>query len=107
MVVIMVILNNNWLGNVRQWQEMFFGRRYSSTKMINPDYMLIAKAYGIDAEIVRSREELDGAVKRMLADDRAYILDVRVEEEGNVMPMIPPGKGINQILLSETEWYEN
>ena len=102
-----VILNNNWLGNVRQWQEMFFGGRYSSTKMINPDYMLIAKAYGIDAEIVRSREELDGAVKRMLADDRAYILDVRVEEEGNVMPMIPPGKGIDQILLSETEWYEN
>ena len=103
----MVILNNNWLGNVRQWQEMFFGGRYSATKMINPDYMLIAKAYGIDAEIVRSREELDGAVKRMLADDRAYILDVRVEEEGNVMPMIPPGKGIDQILLSETEWYEN
>ena len=101
-----VILNNNWLGNVRQWQEMFYGGRYSATKMINPDYMMIAKAYGIDAEVVRTREELDAAVTRMLADDRPYILDVRVEEEGNVMPMIPPGKGIDQILLSENEWFE-
>lgn len=101
-----VILNNNWLGNVRQWQEMFYGGRYSATKMINPDYMMIAKAYGIDAEVVRTREELDAAVTRMLADDRPYILDVRVEEEGNVMPMIPPGKGIDHILLSENEWFE-
>ena len=101
-----VILNNNWLGNVRQWQEMFYGGRYSATKMINPDYMMIAKAYGIDAEVVRTREELDAAVTRMLADDRPYILDVRVEEEGNVMPMIPPGKSIDHILLSENEWFE-
>ena len=101
-----VILNNNWLGNVRQWQELFFGGRYSATRMMNPDYMLIAKAYGIDAEVVESREELDGAVRRMVADDRPYILDVRVIEDGNVMPMIPPGKGIDEIMLSETEWYE-
>lgn len=101
-----VILNNNWLGNVRQWQELFFGGRYSATRMMNPDYMLIAKAYGIDAEVVESREELDGAVRRMFADDRPYILDVRVIEDGNVMPMIPPGKGIDEIMLSETEWYE-
>lgn len=101
-----VILNNNWLGNVRQWQELFFGGRYSATRMMNPDYMLIAKAYGIDAEVVESREDLDGAVRRMFADDRPYILDVRVIEEGNVMPMIPPGKGIDEIMLSETEWYE-
>lgn len=101
-----VILNNNWLGNVRQWQELFFGGRYSATRMMNPDYMLIAKAYGIDAEVVECREELDGAVRRMFADDRPYILDVRVIEDGNVMPMIPPGKGIDEIMLSETEWYE-
>lgn len=101
-----VILNNNWLGNVRQWQELFFGGRYSATRMMNPDYMLIAKAYGIDAEVVESREDLDGAVRRMFADDRPYILDVRVIEDGNVMPMIPPGKGIDEIMLSETEWYE-
>ena len=101
-----VILNNNWLGNVRQWQELFFGGRYSATRMMNPDYMLIAKAYSIDAEVVESREELDGAVRRMFADDRPYILDVRVIEDGNVMPMIPPGKGIDEIMLSETEWYE-
>ena len=74
--------------------------------MMNPDYMLIAKAYGIDAEVVESREDLDGAVRRMFADDRPYILDVRVIEDGNVMPMIPPGKGIDEIMLSETEWYE-
>ena len=102
----MIMLNNNFLGNVRQWQELFFGGRYSATRMMNPDYMLIAKAYGIDAEVVESREELDGAVRRMFADDRPYILDVRVIEDGNVMPMIPPGKGIDEIMLSETEWYE-
>lgn len=101
-----VILNNNWLGNVRQWQELFFGGRYSATRMMNPDYMLIAKAYSIDAEVVESREDLDGAVRGMFADDRPYILDVRVIEDGNVMPMIPPGKGIDEIMLSETEWYE-
>ena len=101
-----VILNNNWLGNVRQWQELFFEGRYSATRMMNPDYMLIAKAYGIDAEVVESREDLDGAVRRMFADDRPYIMDVRVIEDGNVMPMIPPGKGIDEIMLSETEWYE-
>lgn len=101
-----VILNNNWLGNVRQWQELFFGGRYSATRMLNPDYMLIAKAYGIDAEVVAERGDLDAAVRRMFADDRPYILDVRVIEDGNVMPMIPPGKGIDEIMLSETEWYE-
>ena len=100
-----VILNNNWLGNVRQWQELFFGGRYSSTRMLNPDYLLIAKAYGIEAEVVSERSGLDAAVRRMFSDDRAYILDVRVIEDGNVMPMIPPGKGIDEIMLSETEWY--
>lgn len=100
-----VILNNNWLGNVRQWQELFFGGRYSSTRMLNPDYLLIAKAYGIEAEVLSERENLDNAVRRMFSNDRAYILDARVIEDGNVMPMIPPGKGIDEIMLSETEWY--
>ncbi|MGM9748366.1 MAG: thiamine pyrophosphate-binding protein, partial [Candidatus Cryptobacteroides sp.] len=100
-----VILNNNWLGNVRQWQEMFFDRRYSSTRMMNPDYKMIAAAYGIEAEEVNSRTELKGAVERMFADDCARILIVQVEEEGNVMPMIPPGERVDRIMLSETEWY--
>ena len=100
-----VILNNNWLGNVRQWQEMFFGGRYSATRMVNPDYMMIAAAYGIAAETVERREDLRGAVERMFADDSARILVVHVEEEGNVMPMIPPGERVDRIMLSETRWY--
>lgn len=101
-----VILNNNWLGNVRQWQEMFFDRRYSATRMVNPDYKLIAQAYGIGSEVVESREQLREAVQRLFADDRARILIVHVAEQENVMPMIPPGKGINEIMISETEWYK-
>lgn len=100
-----IILNNNWLGNVRQWQEMFFGGRYSATRMMNPDYMMIAGAYGIASEVVSDRSSLEAAVRRMFADDRAYILDVHVEEEGNVMPMVPPGE--SGIMVSETEWYED
>ena len=100
-----VILNINWLGNVRQWQEMFFGGRYSATRMVNPDYMMIAAAYGIASETVECREELRGAVERMFADDNARVLVVHVEEEGNVMPMIPPGEGVDRIMLSETQWY--
>ncbi|MBQ4286632.1 MAG: biosynthetic-type acetolactate synthase large subunit [Bacteroidales bacterium] len=101
-----VILNNNWLGNVRQWQEMFFGERYSQTRMLNPDYSLIAKAYGIKYICVESREELEGAVKDMLSDSAPCILDVHVLENGNVMPMIPPGKGIDQIMLNSHEWFK-
>ena len=101
-----VILNNNWLGNVRQWQEMFFDRRYSSTRMVNPDYKLIAQAYGIGSEVVESREGLREAVQRLFADDSARILIVHVAEQENVMPMIPPGKGVNEIMISETEWYK-
>ena len=100
-----VILNNNWLGNVRQWQELFFGARYSSTRMLNPDYMKIASAYGIDSRCVSPREELEDALCLMFSDDRPFILDVRVTEDENVMPMIPPGKGIDEIMLSESEWY--
>ena len=101
-----VILNNNWLGNVRQWQEMFFGERYSQTRMLNPDYSLIAKAYGIKYICVESREELEGAVRDMLSDSAPCILDVHVLENGNVMPMIPPGKGIDQIMLNSHEWFK-
>ena len=101
-----VILNNNWLGNVRQWQEMFFDRRYSATRMVNPDYKLIAQAYGIGSEVVESRDGLREAVQRLFADDRARILIVHVAEQENVMPMIPPGKGVNEIMISETEWYK-
>ena len=101
-----VLLNTNWLGNVRQWQEMFFDRRYSQTRMINPDYRLIAEAYGIRYRAVEERKDLKDAVREMLSDDVPYLLDVHVLESSNVMPMIPPGKGIDQIMLNEKEWYQ-
>jgi len=101
-----VLLNNNWLGNVRQWQEMFFDRRYSQTRMLNPDYKLIAEAYNIRYRAVEHKKDLEAAVKEMLSDDSPFLLDVHVLESSNVMPMIPPGKGIDQIMLNENEWYQ-
>ena len=101
-----VILNNNWLGNVRQWQELFFNGRYSQTRMMNPDYIAIAAAYGIRARRVSEREELGDAIREMLESDDAFVLDVCVEEAENVMPMVPPGKGIGHIMLNESELYE-
>ena len=100
-----VLLNNNWLGNVRQWQELFFGRRYSETRMLNPDYAMIAGAYGIRCVTVKERSGLDAALEAMFADDKPFLLDVHVLEEGMVMPMVPPGKGIHEIMITESEWY--
>ena len=100
-----VLLNNNWLGNVRQWQELFFHERFSQTRMLNPDYALIAKAYGIRCISVPDRESLEPALKEMFADDAPCLLDVHVLEEGMVMPMVPPGKGIHEIMITDSEWY--
>ena len=97
-----IILNNHFLGNVRQWQELFFNRRYSFTHMMNPDYMKIAEAYGIPAQRVMKRENLADAVNRMLNTDGPFILEAVVTEEENVLPMTPPGSAISEIML-ETE----
>lgn len=94
-----VVLNNNYLGNVRQWQAMFFGRRYSFTPMLNPDYMKIAEAYGIPSQLVERREDLAEAIGRMLSTDGPFLLEVVVIEEGNVLPMTPPGGTVNEMLL--------
>lgn len=94
-----VVLNNNYLGNVRQWQAMFFNRRYSFTPMLNPDYMKICSAYDIPSKRISERTELDGAIDEMLRTDGPYLLEVCVEEEGNVMPMTPPGGTVSQMLL--------
>ena len=102
----MILLNNNWLGNVRQWQQLFWDKRYSSTRMINPDFNAIADAYGIDNAIVETREELQAAVEKMLADDKPYLLNVHVTEEGMVFPMVPPGKSVGEIMLNNDEWFE-
>ncbi|MBR5802721.1 MAG: biosynthetic-type acetolactate synthase large subunit [Bacteroidaceae bacterium] len=95
----MILMNNNYLGNVRQWQAMFFGRRYSFTPMMNPDYMQIAKAYGIPARRVTEREELHQAIQEMLTTDGPFLLEACVIEEGNVMPMTPPGGTVDKMLL--------
>ncbi len=101
-----VLLNNNWLGNVRMWQELFFGSRYSCTRLLNPDFAVLASAYGIRCENVESREELASAIARMLADDAPCILNVHVREESMVFPMIPPGKELDQIMLNTKDWYD-
>ena len=94
-----IVLNNNFLGNVRQWQAMFFNRKYSFTPMMNPDYMKIASAYDIPSRRVATREELSEAVREMIATDGPYFLEACVIEEGNVLPMTPPGGSVNQMLL--------
>lgn len=95
----MILMNNNYLGNVRQWQAMFFGRRYSFTPMMNPDYMQIAAAYNIPARRVTEREELRDAIREMLDTDGPFLLEACVIEEGNVMPMTPPGGTVDKMML--------
>ena len=102
-----VLLNNNWLGNVRQWQELFYGKRYSQTHMLNPDYSLIAKAYGIRYRCVEDRAELEDAVREMLDADEAFLLDAHVRQEGMVYPMVPGGRRMDEILLNKEEWYRD
>jgi acetolactate synthase-1/2/3 large subunit len=95
-----VVLNNDFLGMVRQWQELFFEKRYASTDIKNPDFVAIAKGYSIDAKKVIKREDLAGAVKEMMASKEAYFLEVSVEKEGNVFPMIQTGASVSDIRLS-------
>jgi acetolactate synthase-1/2/3 large subunit len=94
-----ICLNNNYLGNVRQWQAMFFNRRYSFTPMLNPDYMKVASAYDIPSKRAFTREELKEAIAEMLSTDGPFLLEACVVEEGNVLPMTPPGGSVNQMLL--------
>ena len=96
-----IILNNNFLGMVRQWQELFYRERYSSTPMNNPDFPKIAEAYGIAGKKVTKREDLDDAIEEMLKDNKAYLLEVEVEENGMVYPMIPAGTSVEQIILGD------
>ncbi|MGA0154974.1 MAG: biosynthetic-type acetolactate synthase large subunit [Flavobacteriaceae bacterium] len=95
-----VVLNNDFLGMVRQWQQLFFDRRYASTEMTNPDFVTIAKGYFIPAKKVTVREELESAVAEMMSTDGPYFLEVVVEKEDNVFPMIPTGASLTEIRLS-------
>ena len=94
-----VVLNNDYLGMVRQWQQLFFDKRYASTEMTNPDFVTIAKGYHIEADRVTKREELDEAIKTMIESDQPYFLEVCVEKEANVFPMIPTGASVSDIRL--------
>ena len=95
-----VVLNNDFLGMVRQWQQMFFEKRYASTEMVNPDFVKIAEGYYIKAKRVSERKYLAGAVEEMIKSDKPYFLEVVVEKEGNVFPMIPTGSSVSEIRLS-------
>ena len=94
-----VVLNNDFLGMVRQWQQLFFDKRYASTEMTNPDFVTIAKGYHIDALRVTKRNELDSAVKEMMLSKKPFFLEVCVEKEDNVFPMIPSGASVSDIRL--------
>ena len=94
-----VVLNNEFLGMVRQWQQLFFDKRYASTEMTNPDFITIAKGYHIDAKRVTKREELASTVKEMMESKDSFFLEVCVEKEGNVFPMIPTGSSVSEIRL--------
>ncbi|MEX0291254.1 MAG: biosynthetic-type acetolactate synthase large subunit [Flavobacteriaceae bacterium] len=94
-----VVLNNDHLGMVRQWQELFFESRYASTVMTNPDFVKIAEGYHIKAKRVEKREDLKGTIEEMIASKEAYFLEVRVEKEDNVFPMIPSGASVSDIRL--------
>ena len=92
-----VLLNNSFLGMVRQWQELFYDRRYSFTEMVNPDFGLIARGNGLSYRCVERREELDEAIAAMKASEGAFLLEVRVEGEENIFPMVPAGAPVSEI----------
>jgi acetolactate synthase-1/2/3 large subunit len=94
-----ILLNNNFLGMVRQWQELFFQERYSETHLKNPDFIKVADAYNIRGRKVTSREQLDEAISEMLNHKGAFLLEVVVETKGMVYPMVPAGGCVTNILL--------
>lgn len=94
-----VVLNNSSLGMVRQWQEMFLNKRYAETDMVSPDFVVVASGYGIAGERLSERDKLSAAIDKMLDSKEAYILEIEVEKEDNVFPMIPPGASVDEIKL--------
>ena len=95
-----VVLNNDFLGMVRQWQQLFFDKRYASTEMVNPDFVKIAEGYYIKAKRVSKRDDLAPAIEEMIKSKEPYFLEVVVEKEANVFPMIPTGSSVSDIRLS-------
>lgn len=95
----LIILNNNFLGMVRQWQQLFFTKRYSFTELTNPEFSKVAESFGIKAKKVTERKDLEKELHQMMDYDGCYLLDIIVEKEENVFPMIPSGESVSNIRL--------
>ena len=98
-----LILNNEFLGMVRQWQELFHEKRYSFTDITSPNFVQLANAYRIPGKSVAQRAELKNSLQEMLNHKGAYLLEVMVGKENNVFPMVPQGKGVSEVVLSKEE----
>ena len=94
-----IILNNNFLGMVRQWQQLFFDKRYSFTELQNPDFIMIAKGFGIEGHKVEVREDLEKGIAKMINHHGPYLLEVVIEKEDNVFPMVPTGASVSDVIL--------
>ena len=97
------ILNNGFLGMVRQWQELFYDKRYVATPLSGPDFVKIAEAYGIAGVRVNNKIDIVPAIEKAMAEDGPFLVDFRVEPEENVYPMVPPGEGINAMVEEPRE----
>ncbi len=102
----MVVMDNNYLGNVRQWQNLFYHQRFSQTPLLNPDFITIARAYGIEGMDIHDRSELKEGIERMLAHDGAFVLNVAIDPEDMVFPMVAPGKAIDNMLIDPNTVFE-
>ena len=98
-----IILNNQFLGMVRQWQELFHEKRYSFVDITSPDFVKVAKGYYIEGQKVDVRSKLTEALQTMLNHDGSYLLEIMVGKENNVFPMVPQGRGVSEIVLSKEE----
>jgi len=94
-----ILLNNNFLGMVRQWQQLFFEKRYSFTELQNPDFIMIGKGFGVNGHKVEKREDLENSIEKMLAHNGPYLLEVAIEKEDNVFPMVPTGASVSDVML--------
>ena len=101
-----ILLTNTVLGMVRQWQELFFEKRFSETNLSNPDFVALAAAYGVKGRRIEKREELDEAIEEMLQHDGSYLLEAVVAKEEMVFPMTPTGKSVNYVMLNRDEIYK-
>ena len=97
-----LILDNEHLGMVRQWQELFFERRYSAVELVNPDFTMISKGFGVESRKVTDPAEIDEAIKTMLEYEGPYVLHIAVQKEENIFPMIASGKAVDEIVMEKT-----